>query len=821
MVNLYIREIKETYANSPNNLLLVLKDINPGLGGFFRRWLQDQKTATTNSFTTRTASVFLFLFAYAKGPIRQDELGHLLNFIDPNRQESIPALLDIFSRLLYGTAHDGYSLAHPAMANYLLDDAEENQIAGFLEIRIKFELQSVFPRWGKQLLERSVLGESERFPFPKYLRENLVSHVTLDEPVPENDNLELILKDSWQQMRIHEDGNYANYNVDLQCVHAAYNRILSGLDNKQVEPNVVQKNLLRCVLLRSSIRSLGTNIPLELIRELLDLPLSSRPLAIRKILGIISLFPQESKKVECLSELANHLTESLLNEFLDSVHLVKSEHDKFTILKSVFSSKNLNSNKSRTTLLESISRLKLTNSQIVYFLVSIVSWIPRDHLGDLFEAIHKIATPKEIITTYLTWKEILSREERSEYLLLAQTAARELLEKRTDFETLLSFSPELESQDKLNFSRVLLHCIKESLGSEPDNSIGSANHLSIGLEDPLVTSLRLLQFLSTDDARSHLIAVSTTLQPFQNYQTISIALTGLAKNVEKCNTEDLQLLAFYDNLLVMSSHKLLILVAQFFDSDSLQIALDHARNVTPLHQRFKLLIGLCQYLNEPEKSAVKAYALTQFFDFCEIGSNDTKGGIAPGEKADLFLDFAENSEGSKKKELLCNAFEVAKNELIIPGWHYFLPRMIRLCVDSNEDGLCLAVLEVMKYCFGTHWEFGCDTLVEICDFIPDVYLPKILEVIAEIELDEFKAQALINIAQYLPASIVAQAMDIASDLSHVYHRERALCSLSHYLANIDERSRVIRQALAATGEIGDLADGLMCAVDVSVSMEDF
>jgi hypothetical protein len=228
-----------------------LGHMKPGFGAYFDRWLELQKIAWRDAgqhIDQRQIDAVLMLLAFAHGPVTRGDLLELLSclmrFADPLVAQTV---LDPIGRFVIGdgSVDHGYVLSHPKIGEHLRKDRFRT---------VEARVESVFAAWGLRVVAEVNSGKRAPAATPRYLLQFLRSHL-LATRASASEYLVLI-EDGWRRAWQTYDGGHSGFTGEVRAV-------LSELRTANPTGDLLAQ--LRCILMLSSIRSLGHFAPRELI----------------------------------------------------------------------------------------------------------------------------------------------------------------------------------------------------------------------------------------------------------------------------------------------------------------------------------------------------------------------------------------------------------------------------------------------------------------------------------------------------------------------------------------------------------------------------
>ena len=264
-----------------------LDALKPGFGAYFERWLDLQQQAWKaegQSVDPDVVDALLSILAFAHGPLESTDLAALLarSPILATTTPLVGRLLTPLRRFVIGSGQpgSGHVLAHPKIGAYL----KEQRYREVCE-----PMRKAFVAWG-----REVVFEVNGHPVGKhrvsaYVLQYHRQHLTeIDAPL---EDFMALVQDGWRRAWERYEGSAQGFSAD---VHAAWVRARSG------GPLAELGAQLRCVVVLSSVRSRGVNMP----GPLLVAAVKSGVLTARQAIHFLEFIPSKGEVSACLKELA-------------------------------------------------------------------------------------------------------------------------------------------------------------------------------------------------------------------------------------------------------------------------------------------------------------------------------------------------------------------------------------------------------------------------------------------------------------------------------------------------------------------------------------
>lgn len=258
LVKLYVEDLwthKERVASlRPQDL----GTLQPGLEGYFDRWWDDQRKLWGKESPLKEPKVLTVLnvLACSLGPLTQTDILHLTQH-ERLTTGGLDEAINLLNRFVVGNGKvNGYTFSHPRLRDYFQSrlSAQEQQA-----------WQQRFLSWGKgivQILEHGRLAPARA---SAYIVQYYGAH--LEQAHATAETLLTLVTQSWSNAWETLEGTFAGF---LNDVERAWKAIEHENDQAIAHGNVTPRigDEIRCALVHASINSLATNIPIELLVQL-------------------------------------------------------------------------------------------------------------------------------------------------------------------------------------------------------------------------------------------------------------------------------------------------------------------------------------------------------------------------------------------------------------------------------------------------------------------------------------------------------------------------------------------------------------------------
>jgi 3',5'-cyclic AMP phosphodiesterase CpdA len=228
-----------------------LETLTSGFGAYFSRWLEHQEKAWNEAgdqVDRDAVDAVLMALSFSHGPLEATDLVAVLRHL-PNAPKilRIQHVLDALRRFVIGNGQrdHGYVLAHPKIGEHL----KRERFAHAADV-----LERAFIAWGRETVARVNDNPDQCERVSAYLVQFYRRHLE-DADAPLADLMALV-EDGWRRSWEYYEGSPRSFSGDVGTAlsRARRNGHLSELGAQ-----------LRCVITLSSIRSVGVNVPGELL----------------------------------------------------------------------------------------------------------------------------------------------------------------------------------------------------------------------------------------------------------------------------------------------------------------------------------------------------------------------------------------------------------------------------------------------------------------------------------------------------------------------------------------------------------------------------
>lgn len=298
-----------------------LQKISPGIEGYFLRWWEEQRRlwGDKSPIMEKGVQTILNILSCALGPLSQEEILKLAPSDSGINTWTLDEAIRPLARFVIGDGKEhGYIYSHSRLANY------------FYERLIPSERkmwESLFTEWGKETLD--ALNKKKLFPneVSAYLLQYYGAH--LERVEDSAGEVFALICDGWRKAWELFEGAYSGFLSDVEKAWRTAEKSNEKMI-KEGKPAIYLAHEIRCVLCKASIQNLTSNIPANLIIELVKESIWS-PL---QGLAYAQQTSDASKISQVLCGLSQFLTESSLQKaFIIAQRIEDESWKKHTVMK--------------------------------------------------------------------------------------------------------------------------------------------------------------------------------------------------------------------------------------------------------------------------------------------------------------------------------------------------------------------------------------------------------------------------------------------------------------------------------------------------------
>jgi Domain of unknown function (DUF4062)/AAA ATPase domain len=280
-----------------------LKNITPGLPGYFQRWWREQQTLWGTAAPLKEAAVqsVLNLLACALGPMKAADLLSVAPDESGLNTWTLDEALRPLNRFVIGDGHEqGFVFSHPRLSIYFYELLTPQE-------RRKWEMR--FLDWGSQCLQALECGTSEPSQAPGYLVQYYGAH--LERAQAGCESLLALMSNSWREAWQAFEGAFSGFLNDVERAWRSTDASDEARLAKGVDPVYLHRGI-ECALCVSSVRSLAANIHPDLLKALLE----SGVWKPAQALAFLRQTPDQHQKMSGLARIAHCLPDGLLEQAL-------------------------------------------------------------------------------------------------------------------------------------------------------------------------------------------------------------------------------------------------------------------------------------------------------------------------------------------------------------------------------------------------------------------------------------------------------------------------------------------------------------------------
>jgi hypothetical protein len=324
LVSLYVEELWENRHSTHGLRPEDLSSMEPGFAAFFKRWWEEQRRAWWDAgaaIDEDLTQAILAVLACALGPIRFVELERLVREVHAVRTVFSVDSLRPIERLVIGDGRVvGYSLSHPKLAEYFRNEH-------FRGGEVIQRTQTAFIEWGRstvRALNSGALSPSSdpdyAYLLNHYSQHWLASAETKSHPSERVEALLELVSDGWRQAWEAYEGGFQGFAGDVRTAWDAVRQVRRLNDRQSGTTHLGVE--IRCALCLSSICSMGSNIP----ANLLALAVACDAMSIQQARHIAELKGGEPEnRVQALMALAPNLPEQEKLSLLEDIRALPDE----------------------------------------------------------------------------------------------------------------------------------------------------------------------------------------------------------------------------------------------------------------------------------------------------------------------------------------------------------------------------------------------------------------------------------------------------------------------------------------------------------------
>jgi hypothetical protein len=290
-----------------------LRSIEPGLGGFFARWWDDQRRlwGPSHPLQERRVQALMNFLACALGPLTRDDLFALARPLVELNTWTLEEALQPIQRFIVGDGvESGYVYSHPGLAMHFRDRLSRSE-RELLDNRII--------AWCTEAIQPITAGQQDPGELSAYVLQYFGAH--LERLAADIGQFAPVLSDAWRRAWFARDGSYTGYRADLRRVQLAAARQAVNSANT-AESLVIEVHTALCL---ASVDQLSDNTPPELVVALVQKGVWSRAGA----LGYARLIRDPVRRAKALINLASFVPDQtrtlVLHEVLETIALVPDE----------------------------------------------------------------------------------------------------------------------------------------------------------------------------------------------------------------------------------------------------------------------------------------------------------------------------------------------------------------------------------------------------------------------------------------------------------------------------------------------------------------
>jgi hypothetical protein len=269
LLHLYIEDLVKQKGRTGELEIKDIKQLAPSLNAYFKQWwrsMHDSWKQEGAQMDEEKLKAYLAVLACAHGRLTSEELGGLVE----RAHGFAPGLcvedtLEPLRRFIIGKGkqfEDGYVFSNPNFADFFQKEGVDPPVIA--------RTRKAFADWGRETLDQLKKNDPAPLNVSPYLLRFLVKHFE-DAGAPASDFMSIV-EEGWLRAWERREGGYWGFSGEVEKVRQ---RIAENSEPGQ--PVCAWR--LRCLLVESSISSMGSAIPPEVLLECAKNP-SIEPLQI-------------------------------------------------------------------------------------------------------------------------------------------------------------------------------------------------------------------------------------------------------------------------------------------------------------------------------------------------------------------------------------------------------------------------------------------------------------------------------------------------------------------------------------------------------------
>lgn len=258
LVHLYVDDLWSRKDVAAQIIPEELKDLEPGLTGYFDRWWEDQRKlwGKDTPLKEQHVQVLLNVLACALGPLERNALLRLARDFELSSLGLDEALRPLDRFVIGDGKVQGYAFSHPRLGQYFKDSLSESE---------QKEWEERFLTWGRE----TVKGLQDGTLAPPKVSEYIVQYygAHLERASASAETVLPLVSQGWNRAWEALEGSYAGFLNDVERVWNVCERENRQRIHQGKVPIFFDQEV-RCALVRASINSLESNLSDELVVQL-------------------------------------------------------------------------------------------------------------------------------------------------------------------------------------------------------------------------------------------------------------------------------------------------------------------------------------------------------------------------------------------------------------------------------------------------------------------------------------------------------------------------------------------------------------------------
>jgi hypothetical protein len=306
LIKLYVEDLAVAAANGGHISSEQLAGLNRGFGSYFELALDNQRRiweASNSKVDPDIVDVTLAVLAAALGPLTGQSLLRLICALAKTPERfSVDSFIKPIARFVIGNGRNGsgYVLNHPKLGQFLREEKFDETVLR--------RVHAAFVHWGQEEARASEADAGALIA--PYILQHFARHV--ERAKEERRELWWCLSNGWRLAWERHEGGFHGYSGSLLSIL----EMLKRNDERWPFPESVRFRI-KLALCVASIKSVGANVPAELLR----LALETGQLTLRQTMQYVQLQSSENQ-ANFFAEIFAHLSKDGIDDALISIRSV-------------------------------------------------------------------------------------------------------------------------------------------------------------------------------------------------------------------------------------------------------------------------------------------------------------------------------------------------------------------------------------------------------------------------------------------------------------------------------------------------------------------